>query len=65
MLNSQQTKDRLARLHQYRVFLVEKMHADYWTPQELFMIQDSLLMIDAETKQLKEHLDYLQKPIQY
>lgn len=65
MLNSQETKERLAKLHQYRVFLIEKLQADYWTPQELFMVQDSLVKIDAETARLTEYLEYLQKPISY
>jgi hypothetical protein len=65
MLNSKETKDRLAQLASYRALLMDKLQADYLSPQELFSIQDSLMMIDTATKQLTEYLEQLQKPISY
>ena len=65
MLNSKETKDRLAKLASYRALLMDKLQADYLSPQELFSIQDELIMIDKAAEQLTEYLEYLLKPISY
>jgi hypothetical protein len=65
MLNSKETKGRLDQLAEYRSVLMKRLQADYLSPQELFNIQGSLMMIDTATKQLTEYLEYLQKPISY